>query len=146
MRSESFNVKWRRIRPSQRQSLLRLIKTVDRITGLSGFHLDNPVTTSRRLQLFTISVRTVATFCRNSMYALAWYVSRCDRQTVAAKKVNNTSLARRVPSRARIDLHAISIAHRTAEQNQRRIQGQPSTRINPCREPNEQRLEALAVT
>src|SRR5688572_12487044 len=61
------------------------------------------------------------------MYAIAQHVPSCNQQTIAAKKVDDTGIGRRVPSRARVDLYAVSIARRTREQNQRRIQGQPAT-------------------
>src|SRR5215210_2793806 len=65
----------------------------------------------------------VATFCRISVYALSQYVSRCNQQTIAAKKADDTGISRRVPSPHGVDLYAVSIARRTPGQNQRRIQG-----------------------
>src|SRR5436853_1334819 len=79
----------------------------------------------------------VATFCRISVYALAQYVPRCNQQTIAAKKAGDTGISRHVPTPLGIDLYAISLARRTPEQNQRRIQGQPSTGINQRRATNE---------
>src|SRR4030095_5152654 len=82
-------------------------------------------------------MRMVATFRRISMYALAHYVPGRNQETFTATKVDNTGRGGRVTSHPHIDLSAVSLAYRTPEQDQRRIQGQPSTGINPCREPNE---------
>src|SRR2546421_12188661 len=71
------------------------------------------------------------------MYDLARYVPRCNQQTIAAKKADDTGISRRVPSPPSIDLYAVSVARRTPEQNQRRIQGHPSTGINNRRASNE---------
>lgn len=75
------------------------------------------------MQLFTIPVRMMATFCSISMYAFAQYVPRCDQETIAAKKTGDTGVTRRAPSPPGVDLYAVSIARRTPEQNQGRIQG-----------------------
>src|SRR5215213_6268913 len=71
------------------------------------------------------------------MYALVQYAARCNQETLAPKKADDSGLGGRVTSPPRIDLHAISIARGTPEQNQRRIQGQPSTGINGCTAANE---------
>src|SRR6185295_2090179 len=79
----------------------------------------------------------MATFCSISMYALAEYVPKCDQETITATKVDDTGLSRRVTSPPRIDLHAISIARGTREQDQRRIQGQHPAGVNHRRAKNE---------
>src|SRR5215208_3680994 len=61
---------------------------------------------------------------------LSRYVPRCKQQIIAAKKADDTGLSRRVPPPPGIDLYAVSLARGTPEQNQRRIQGQPSAGIN----------------
>src|ERR1051325_6350241 len=79
----------------------------------------------------------MATFRRIWMYAPAQYAPRCNQQTVAAEEVGDIGVSGRVTSSPRVDLHAVSISRLTREQNQGRIQGQPATRINHCRAPNE---------
>ena len=71
------------------------------------------------------------------MYAIAEHVPKPDQETVAAKKADDTGISRRFPSPPRVDLFAVSLAHRTPEHNQGRIQGQPSTGIAYCRARNE---------
>src|SRR5215207_6981094 len=71
------------------------------------------------------------------MYALAQYVPRCNQEALAPEKADDSGLSGRVTSPLRIDLHAISIARRTPEQNERRIQGQPATGINDSGAANE---------
>src|SRR5262245_11070664 len=71
------------------------------------------------------------------MYAIAQYVPKCNQETIAAKKVDDTGLSRRATSTHPVDLSAISIARRTPEQNQSRIQGQPATGPDSCRATNE---------
>src|SRR5687767_10551704 len=79
----------------------------------------------------------MATLDRIPRYALAQYVPKCDQETIAATKVNDTGFRRRATSPPDSDLYAVSIARGTTNQNQRRVQGQPATGIEHCRTPNE---------
>ena len=75
----------------------------------------------RHIQLFTIPVRLKTTFCSIRMYAPAQYVPQCDQETIAATEADDTGLSRSVTSSPYTDLHAVSIAGGTPEQNERCI-------------------------